>query len=219
MPLVFIDEDDGDVHFDAAASCGTHPAGGVSSGTAGGTAVHTDLPAASTSASPFGTCSCFALTFALLTAGVAAALASVGASPAVDVTSGEIPAVDPEHSQFTAQTAANRFFQEGRGVFAEGDFEAEYCVTDAAYDPPSVLPTFVADCGLFGSHLLAELGTDERAGFAALLEQHSGAFATVPGDLTTAAECRIPLRSGAAPAGCKNRATLLRNAKPSRSSV
>ena len=47
----------------------------------------------------------------------------------------------------------------------------------------------------FGTHIWSELGTDERAGFTALLEQHGGAFATAPGNLATAAECRIPLRS------------------------
>ena len=66
-----------------------------------------------------------------------------------------------------------------------------------------MLPTFAVDCGPFGTHLSAELSADERAGLAVLPEQHGDAFATAPGNLTTATECCIPLRAGAVPAGCR----------------
>ena len=125
----------------------------------------------------------------------------------------------PEHSQFAAQTAVNRFFQKEHGAYAEGDFEAEYCAPDIVYDPPSALPTFAADGGPSGTHLSAELGTHERAGSATLLEQHSGAFATAPGNLTTAAECasRSALDLYLSAVGC--RATRLRNAGLSLSNI
>ena len=190
--------------LDATASYDAHTANGASGDAAGGTAVDADPPVDSTSASPFGARRCFALTFALLAIGTAVGLAAFGVFVAMGVSSGEIPVVASEHSQFTAQTTANRLFQGGHDASAEGDFEAEYCVPDAAYDPPSVLPTSAADCGPSGAHLSTELGAGERAGFAALLEQHGGAFATAPGNLTTAAERSIPLRAGAVPVSCRS---------------
>ena len=48
---------------------------------------------------------------------------------------------------------ANRFFQEECGVFAEGEFEAEYCVPDAVYDSQNAFPTYATDCGPFGTRL------------------------------------------------------------------
>ena len=118
-------------------------------------------------------------------------LASVGTFAVVDVSSGEIPVVATEHSQFIAQTAANLFFQEEHGAFAEGDSETWYCVPDAVYDPPSVIPMYVANYGPFGTHLSFELCTDKRAGFTAFPGPHGGVFATVPGNLTSAVECRM----------------------------
>ena len=88
-------------------------------------------------------------------------------------------------------------------MFAAGDFEAELCVPDAAHDPPNVLLTSAADCGPLETHLSGELGADERAGLVTLLEQHVGAFATAPDNLTTAAECRVSLRAGAVPVDCR----------------
>ena len=130
---------------------------------------------------------------------VAAGLVAVSTFAAMGVSPGEILAVASENSRFTAYAAANRFFQEEHGAFAEDDFEAEYCIPGAVYDPSSVLPTSAADCGPFGAHLSTELGTGERAGFAAMLEQHGGVFATAPGNLANTTECRIPLRAGAVP--------------------
>ena len=97
----------------------------------------------------------------------------------------------------------NRFFQEEHGAFAEGGFEAEYYVPGAVYDPSSVFPVYAAGYGPLGTHVSSELPTDERAEFTALLEQPDGASATALGNLTPAAECRIPLRSGAAPFSCR----------------
>ena len=87
-------------------------------------------------------------------------------------------------------------------MFAEGDFEVEYCDPGDVYDPPGVLPTSATEYEPFGTHFLSKFGTDKRAGFAALLGQRGGAFATVPGNLTSAAECHTPLRSGAVSVSC-----------------
>ena len=176
---------------------------GVSGDAADGAAVGTDPPIGPTSASPFEARRCFALTFALLAIGTTPGLATIGALTAMDVLPGDIPVGTSEHSPFAAQTAANRFFQEERGTFAEGDFEAEYCVPETVYDPPSVLPTSAADWGPFGTHISTELGAHERAGFAALLEQHCGAFVTAPGNLTAATERHTPLRAEAVPVRCR----------------
>ena len=175
--LRFTADDDGggDVRFGGTVPCDAHTAGGVSGDTADAAAVDTGPPIDPNSASPFGARPSFALTFALIAIGTAFGLASVGTFAATDVSSCGIPVVAPEHSQFTAQAAANRFFKEEHGAFAEGDSQAEYCVPGAVYDPASVLSTSATDCWPFGTHLSAELGADERAGLAALLELHGGA--------------------------------------------
>ena len=219
--LRFAADDDGDddVRFGAATPCDAHAADGVSGDAAGAAAVDTDPPGASTSTSSFGARRCLALTFALLATGAAAVHASVGAFAAVDVSSGELPVVTTEHSMFKEQTAANRFFPEEHGAFAAGVFEAEYCIPDTVYDPPSMLPTSESDGGPFGTYISTELGADERAGFAALLRQHGGAFATAPGNLATATGCRIPLRAGAVPVSCRALRYSAENARPSLSNA
>ena len=122
--LRFATDDDGDsgVHFDATVSCDAHTTSEVSDDATDEAAVNTDPPIDSTSASPSGARRCFAPTFALLAIGVAAGLAAVGTFAAMDVSPCEISVVASEHSQFTAQTAANRFFPEEHGAFAWGDF-------------------------------------------------------------------------------------------------
>ena len=191
--LHFVAGDDGDggVRFGAMASCDAPTAEGVSGDAADGAAVGTGPHADPTSASPSGARRCFALTFAPLAIRAAACLAAIGTFAAMDVLSGEIPVVASEHSQFAAHTAANRFLQEDHSAFAEGDFEAEYCIPDTMYDPPSMLPTSATGSGPFDTHLSTELGAHERTGFVALLEQHGGALAAAPGDLTRSRD-RVP---------------------------
>jgi hypothetical protein len=75
---------------------------------------------------------------------------------------------------------------------------------DSPFQPDTAAASSASDAlGPFGVHISPDLTPVQRAAMLACVESHAGAFATQPGNFTSSAECRIPLRADAVPKSCR----------------